>query len=84
MSVSPRFRVDIQALRGLAVLLVLLYHAELLGLSAGYLGVDICGADLCRNARDNSGMRFPRFAGQVRYGAPTSFSSSRSFSTGDS
>lgn len=37
---SP-FRVDIQALRGLAILLVLLHHAKLDFLKAGYLGVDI-------------------------------------------
>ncbi len=37
---KPR-RTDIQALRGLAVLLVLFYHAEVVGLRAGYLGVDI-------------------------------------------
>lgn len=35
------FRVDIQFLRGVAVLLVLLYHAKLAGLEAGYLGVDV-------------------------------------------
>lgn len=35
------FRIDIQALRGIAVLLVVLYHASLPGLTAGYLGVDI-------------------------------------------
>ena len=35
------FRTDIQAMRGVAVLLVLLYHAGLPYLSAGYLGVDI-------------------------------------------
>jgi peptidoglycan/LPS O-acetylase OafA/YrhL len=35
------FRVDIQALRGLAVLLVVLYHAGVPWLGAGYLGVDI-------------------------------------------
>ena len=34
-------RQDIQALRGVAVALVLLYHARLGGLAAGYLGVDI-------------------------------------------
>lgn len=36
-----RFRQDIQALRGVAVLLVLLFHAQFGGLAAGYLGVDI-------------------------------------------
>jgi len=35
------FRNDIQALRGLAVLLVVFYHAALLPVPAGYLGVDI-------------------------------------------
>lgn len=35
-------RVDIQALRGLAILLVLLHHAQLFdGIKSGYLGVDI-------------------------------------------
>jgi peptidoglycan/LPS O-acetylase OafA/YrhL len=34
-------REDIQALRGVAVLLVLLFHAQLGGLNAGYLGVDV-------------------------------------------
>ncbi|MFC0804463.1 acyltransferase family protein [Ensifer sp. P24N7] len=38
----PReFRSDIQALRGLAVLLVVLYHARVEPFAAGYLGVDI-------------------------------------------
>lgn len=34
-------RVDIQALRGLAVLMVVLYHTKIGSLEAGYLGVDI-------------------------------------------
>lgn len=38
---TPAFRTDIQALRGLAILLVVLYHAMPGILKAGYLGVDI-------------------------------------------
>lgn len=39
---TPNRRLDIQALRGLAVLLVLIYHARIGGIAAsGYLGVDI-------------------------------------------
>ncbi len=39
---NVRFRTDIQALRGVAILLVLLYHAGLpFAPSAGYLGVDV-------------------------------------------
>ena len=41
MTDRAEFRQDIQALRGIAVLLVLLFHAQLGGLAAGYLGVDI-------------------------------------------
>ena len=35
------FRGDVQGLRALAVLLVILYHARVLGISAGYVGVDV-------------------------------------------
>ncbi|MBN9787543.1 acyltransferase [Pseudonocardia sp. TMWB2A] len=41
MNQSHSMRADIQALRGLAVLLVLVYHARLGLFHAGYLGVDI-------------------------------------------
>jgi peptidoglycan/LPS O-acetylase OafA/YrhL len=36
-----RFRPDIQGLRAVAVLLVVLYHAGLKGLGGGYVGVDV-------------------------------------------
>ena len=35
------YRIDIQALRGIAVLLVVFYHAQLLPIENGFLGVDI-------------------------------------------
>ena len=35
------FRADIQGLRALAVLLVILYHSRVPGVSAGYVGVDV-------------------------------------------
>ncbi len=40
---KPRggFRADVQALRALAVLLVVLYHAGVPGLTGGFLGVDV-------------------------------------------
>lgn len=41
MSTGSDFRRDIQSLRAVAVLLVLVFHARIGGLSAGYLGVDI-------------------------------------------
>lgn len=41
MTDFPKFRADIQSLRGIAVLQVLLYHTQLTFTEAGYLGVDI-------------------------------------------
>lgn len=42
VAAEPAVRADIQALRGLAIALVLLHHARLLpALKAGYLGVDV-------------------------------------------
>lgn len=41
MQNSNGFRVDIQGLRGIAVLLVVLYHLDVHWLSGGYIGVDI-------------------------------------------
>jgi peptidoglycan/LPS O-acetylase OafA/YrhL len=38
---SPAFRTDIQVLRGVAVSLVLLFHAKLGGNSSSFLGVDV-------------------------------------------
>ena len=38
---SNPFRADIQAMRALAVLLVVAYHAHLPGAHAGFLGVDV-------------------------------------------
>jgi peptidoglycan/LPS O-acetylase OafA/YrhL len=36
-----RFRPDVEGLRAVAILLVVLYHADLPGLGGGYVGVDV-------------------------------------------
>src|SRR6266487_3944583 len=38
---SMRFRADVEGLRGLAILLVVAYHARLPGVSGGFIGVDV-------------------------------------------
>ena len=41
MSSSPPFRSDIEGLRGVAILLVVLFHAGVPGLAGGFVGVDV-------------------------------------------
>ena len=38
---TPKFRPDVQALRALAVVLVVLFHAHVPGIHGGFLGVDV-------------------------------------------
>ena len=41
MKTTPSYRADIEGLRALAVVLVILYHYEVPGITGGFIGVDV-------------------------------------------
>ncbi len=72
---ARRWRPDIQGLRAIAVLLVVLYHAQVPYLTGGYVGVDVffvisgflITGQLMREAAEHGRIRFSRFyLGRVR------------------
>lgn len=68
---SHSLRLDIQAYRAVAVLLVVLYHADLLGINGGYIGVDVffvisgflITGQLIRSARRDGNVSLTAFYG---------------------
>lgn len=79
--VPADFKPEIQALRALAVILVVLYHLSFAGLSGGYVGVDIffvvsgylITAHLLREAQRSGTISLPRFwARRIRRLLPAS------------
>ncbi|MGL5810092.1 MAG: SGNH hydrolase domain-containing protein [Nocardioides sp.] len=72
---ARRFRPDIQGLRAVAIILVVLYHAEVPWISAGYVGVDvffvisgflITGQLLRQVSRDSKVSLTAFYAGRIR------------------
>ena len=41
MKAKPSYRADIEGLRALAVILVILYHYQVPGITGGFIGVDV-------------------------------------------
>lgn len=70
-SVGKQFRPDIEGLRAVAVLAVVLFHADLPGLSGGFIGVDVffvisgflITGLLWREVSSSGGVRLRKFYG---------------------
>ena len=79
---EKRFRGDIQGLRGVAVLLVVLFHAAIPGFKGGFVGVDIffvvsgylITGNLLREIKAHGSIKFAEFyARRIRRLLPASF-----------
>jgi peptidoglycan/LPS O-acetylase OafA/YrhL len=68
----PKFRPDIEGLRGIAILLVVLFHAGVRGLAGGFVGVDVffvlsgyfITGLLVRELSHSGGVNLPEFYGR--------------------